>query len=55
MISPAVGRSEPVIILASVLLPLPLAPTSPTAAPGGTVKDTPSTAVTVLRRRPRTW
>ncbi len=52
--SPAVGRSEPVIILASVLLPLPLAPTRPTAAPGEMVNETSFTAVTVFRSRPRT-
>ncbi len=52
-IDPAEGRSEPVIIRASVLLPLPLAPTSPTAAPGAIVKDTSSTAVKRRRRWPR--
>lgn len=45
LIDPEVGRSEPVIILAIVLLPLPLAPTRLTAAPGAIVNDTSSTAV----------
>ena len=45
LIDPEVGRSEPVIILAMVLLPLPLAPTRLTAAPGAIVNDTSSTAV----------
>ena len=51
---PSVGRSEPVIMLASVLLPLPLAPTRPIADPGGMVNETLSTAVNVPLPRPRT-
>jgi hypothetical protein len=43
---PLLGRSKPVISLARVLLPLPLAPTSPTAAPGAMVSDTSCSAVT---------
>ncbi len=42
VIVPDVGRSEPVISLASVLLPLPLAPTRPTAVPGASVNETSS-------------
>src|SRR5690242_6598331 len=53
-IEPEVGRIEPMIIPASVDLPLPLAPTSATAPPGRTVNDTSSTAVRVPRRGPRT-
>ena len=37
---PSSGIMTPAIILSSVLLPLPLPPTRPTASPGATVNET---------------
>ena len=51
-IVPEVGRSTPVIILAMVDLPLPLAPTSAIDIPGSRVKETSSTARVALPLRP---
>ncbi len=41
---------SPQIILIVVVFPAPLGPSSPSTWPGGTLSDTPSTAVTVFLR-----
>src|SRR5215471_1459568 len=46
MISPAVADSKPAIIMRVVVLPEPLGPSSVRNSPGGTVRETPSTAIT---------
>src|SRR5690606_151245 len=43
---PAVGRRMPISVRISVVFPAPLGPTRPNTAPSGTVKSTPSKAVT---------
>src|SRR5439155_27173549 len=50
-ISPAVGRSSPSSSLASVDLPHPDSPTTPSVSPRDRVSDTPSTACTAPIRR----
>src|SRR5262249_53092786 len=45
-ISPAVADSKPAIIMRVVVLPEPLGPSSVRNSPGGTVRETPSTAIT---------